>query len=326
MGSLYCNTFCPVGSFLGFISKFSIFIIKFDEVKCTSCGKCAVVCKSLCIDVKQKSIDVSRCVDCFNCISVCPEGAIKFQRERKKPVLHPSIKIVSEPTDMNKRNFIVGSVTSIIGTLSLSNVLKANSISGAKKPTVIKNEKSCYPSPPGSVSLVNMNNNCIACHLCVSACPTNVLQPSFLQYGLTAMMQPYMDYNVNYCNFECTKCGDICPTGAILPVSKNEKKTLQIGKVTFIKENCVVFTENTACGSCSEHCPTQAVHMVPYKDNITIPEVNPDICIGCGACEHACPTRPYRAIFVNGNLVHEIAQKPKTDKMEKANPEEDFPF
>jgi formate hydrogenlyase subunit 6/NADH:ubiquinone oxidoreductase subunit I len=111
-----------------------------------------------------------------------------------------------------------------------------------------------------------------------------------------------------------------------LPVSKKEKKTLQIGKVTFIKENCVVFTEHTACGSCSEHCPTQAVHMVAYKDNLTIPEINPEICIGCGACEHACPTRPYRAIFVNGNLVHETAQEPNTDKLEKANQEEDFPF
>ena len=30
-----------------------------------------------------------------------------------------------------------------------------------------------------------------------------------------------------------------------------------------------------------------------------------------GACEYACPTTPYKAIYVEGNAIHQLAEKPK---------------
>jgi ferredoxin len=135
-----------------------------------------------------------------------------------------------------------------------------------------------------------------------------------------------MDYDTNYCTYECVTCAEVCPTGAILPLTIEDKKTLQIGKVFFIKENCVVYTENTACGSCSEHCPTQAVKMVPYIGALTIPETNNEICVGCGACEYACPVVPYKAIYVDGNPVHLTAKKPVQEKLEEPSMQEEFPF
>ncbi len=97
------------------------------------------------------------------------------------------------------------------------------------------------------------------------------------------------------------------------------KKLTQIGKAVFIKDNCIVKTEKTACGACSEHCPTKACSMIPYEGTLVIPEVIDDICIGCGACEHACPTRPYRAIFVDGNPNHEAAKKPEIKELQVYN-------
>jgi ferredoxin len=138
-------------------------------------------------------------------------------------------------------------------------------------------------------------------------------------------MQPHMDYAVEYCNYECTICSEVCPTGAIMPLTVEDKKLTQIGKVNLILDKCVVITDDTACGSCSEHCPTQAVTMVPYNDELTIPEIRTDICIGCGACEYACPVRPYTAIFVDGNSIHQVAMTPEVEELD-VEIHEDFPF
>jgi ferredoxin len=137
-------------------------------------------------------------------------------------------------------------------------------------------------------------------------------------------MQPRMDFHRGFCNFDCTRCTDVCPTGAIMPLMIEAKKLTQIGKAVFIKDNCIVQTEKTACGACSEHCPTKACHMVPFEGKLLIPEVKDDICVGCGACEYACPTKPYKAIFVDGNPIHEAALKPETEELDAAPV--DFPF
>jgi ferredoxin len=136
-----------------------------------------------------------------------------------------------------------------------------------------------------------------------------------------------MDYLTSFCNFDCNKCGQVCPTGAILPLTTEEKHVTQMGKAVFVRQNCVVYTDETDCGACSEHCPTKAVHMVPYKNGLVIPEVDQDICIGCGACEHPCPVEaPYKAIFVNGNPVQQIAKTPEKGEKQIIDDTEDFPF
>ena len=107
-------------------------------------------------------------------------------------------------------------------------------------------------------------------------------------------------FDNGFCNYNCTVCGDVCPTGALVPLSVEEKNHTQMGKVKFIIENCIVYYDETSCGACSEHCPTQAVHMVPYKDHLTIPETDPSICVGCGGCEYVCPAVPFKSIYVEG--------------------------
>jgi ferredoxin len=163
-------------------------------------------------------------------------------------------------------------------------------------------------SPPGAVSEERLLARCTACHLCVSKCPSKVLKPAFLEYGFGGIMMPKMDFEKGFCNYSCTVCSDVCPNDALVSLSVAQKHGLQIGKVVFEPELCVVHTEGWNCGACSEHCPTQAVKMVPYKDGLTVPVVDADICVGCGACEFICPVRPKRAIFVEGNKVHKQAR------------------
>lgn len=315
-GRLYCNIFCPVGTLFGLLSKVSLFRIKFDETACTRCGRCSIGCKSSCIDFLKHHVDVTRCVDCFNCINICQDKALSYgiAKLKKKP----------QETDENKRKVIVGSILLLFG---ISRVTSGQDkiAPKPKKDSTVKENKTHPVCPPGGVGLVDFNRDCTACSLCINACPNGVLEPAITQYGIAGIMQPVMNYHKSFCTYNCTICTEICPTNALHPLLLDAKKLTQLGKVNFIKDNCIVKTEKTACGACSESCPTKAVYMIPYEGNLLIPEVNVDICIGCGHCEFACPTVPYKAIFVDGNSVHVAAKKPENVQSEIKTPVE-FPF
>ncbi len=316
-GRLYCNTVCPVGTLLGVVSKVSLLRIRIDGSECSKCGRCAVACKASCIDFMGKSVDLSRCVACFNCLDTCPDNAVFYGLPdfRKKSAVR-----VKEP-DEGKRSFVSGIMLLLFG---ISRVARSRDDVVPQKLSTIAEERTSPVCMPGATSIENFQERCTACSLCVSACPKNVIHPSLLEYGLTGIMQPRMDYHKGFCNFDCVKCTEICPTGALMPLDVEAKKLTQIGVAVFIKENCIVHTEKTDCGACSEHCPTKAVQMVPYEGTLVIPEVTKEICIGCGACEYACPTVPYKAIFVDGNRNHIAAEKPEVE--EATLKVEDFPF
>lgn len=341
-GRLYCNTVCPVGGLLSLVSRYSFFRIAIDEGDCKGCGLCEKACKSECIDRKRKTVDFDRCVGCFNCFEVCPRDGIMLQTSwgwkiqgsnnlaRAKRLAEKRARPAELQADQRRRQIIFGPLVALAAWQGLP----SPGVSPAeKKPIVstkastVREQKTGPVSPPGSRSVEHFTSICTACHLCVSACPSKVLAPAFLQYGPLGILQPTMEYHSGYCNFDCVICSEVCPSGAILPISPEEKKLAQLGTAKFVKENCIVETEGTDCGACSEHCPTKAVNMVPYKGKLVIPEVKEEYCVGCGACEHACPTRPYRAIYVDGNPVHKVAKKNEAKQIEqKVDYKEDFPF
>lgn len=326
-GRLYCNTVCPVGTLLGYVSRVSLFRIFIDADLCSKCGRCDRICKSSCMNFREGEVDFSRCVACYNCLTICPDNAVRYSTAHKKvlPVLRDVSASSAAIPDESKRNFLLSSLLMLFGVNRFSGAGAADIPEPAQE-TIIPEKKKLPLSPPGSVSIGHFNKACTACTLCVSVCPTHVLQPSLFEYGVEGFLQPRMDFHAGFCNFDCTACGEVCPTGAILPLNMEQKHVTQIGIVKFEMENCVVYTDNTSCGACSEHCPTRACDMVPYIGDLTIPEVDESTCIGCGACEYICPTRPYRAIYVDGNFRHEIADRPETEKVDKEVDFEDFPF
>ena len=121
-------------------------------------------------------------------------------------------------------------------------------------------------------------------------------------------MQPEMSYERGYCRPECNKCSQVCPAGAIKPITVAEKSSIQIGHAVWVAENCIVNSDGQKCGNCARHCPTGAIQMVPKDANdpksLQIPVINTERCIGCGACENLCPSRPFSAIYVEGHEVH----------------------
>jgi ferredoxin len=305
-GRLYCNTVCPVGTTLGLLSKISIFHISIKESSCTQCGLCEKSCKSQCIDSKVMKVDNTRCVSCFNCISACKKGSMKYELRYRKPKAEP----VQRTIDNSRRTFLLTS-GAIMSTLAFANV-NVNKIVSGKKDAMLARRP---VMPPGAHTIGHFNAHCTGCQLCVSKCPMHVLKPAALQYGISGIMQPHLEFSTDiFCDYNCNICSQVCPTGALRPLPVEEKKLVQIGSARFRKDKCVVFKYEKDCGACSEHCPTQAVHMIPYKNGLTIPEVTEDICIGCGGCESICPAQPYRAIYVEGTTTQITAKKPTDAK------------
>ena len=306
-GRTYCNTICPVGTLLGFLSRFAWFKPVIDTSKCVNCRKCERNCKAACIDLKRHEIDYSRCVACMDCIGQCNKGAISYAH---RPATHNAVANGTETekgnVDESKRRFLT--TTALLATTA---ALKSQGKKVDGGLAVIEDKK--IPNratpiiPPGAKSARDFYQHCTGCQLCVSVCPNDVLRPSG---KLTTLMQPEMSYERGYCRPECTKCSDVCPTGAIRPISVAEKSSRQIGHAVWIKANCIPLTDGVECGNCARHCPSGAIVMVPSEagnpDSLKIPAVNVERCIGCGACENLCPARPFSAIYVEGSEMHRV--------------------
>ena len=325
-GRLFCNSICPVGALLSLFSRFSWYRINLDESTCTHCGNCERSCKAEAIDSKSLTVDASRCVECFNCLSVCPKGSVQYLPRNKRTKAEETV--VEKPlqlvkADQNSRRTFLATGATIAASLPVVSALAEVGDGHAKGHGKghghgKKSLDHALPIvPPGAGSIVRFTELCTGCQLCVTRCPSQVLRPAGLEYGFDYLLKPHMAYISSYCNYECTACAEICPNQAILPITKEEKITTQVGVAHFYKGRCVVNLEEQDCGACAEHCPTQAVHMIPFKGTLTIPSVDPDLCIGCGGCESICPVRPGRAIVIHANKVHQVVEKPEEEEVKE---------
>lgn len=306
-GRTWCSNICPVGTVLGLVSRFSLYRPVIDRDKCRNCHKCEHNCKASCIDIENHKIDYSRCVACMDCLSECKFDALRYENTRFR--LNPTISNGSaakdgNPADASRRTFLA--TTALVAGAAVVEAQEKKVDGGL----AIVQEKQ-IPSrdlplkPAGSLSLKNFSSHCTGCQLCVSSCPNGVLRPSD---KLDTLMQPEMSFERGFCRPECTRCGEVCPTGAIHPVTKEEKTAIHIGIAVVVPDNCVAYSRGVQCGNCARHCPAGAILMVPRDKDaaepVMVPSVNADRCLGCGACEYLCPSRPFSAIYVNGRDRH----------------------
>lgn len=219
-----------------------------------------------------------------------------------------------EATDKGRRAFLVGGAAVIGGSLLSSIPMRAEEeeIKDKKRdggfaevlPKKAPNRKTPI-TPFGSESVEKFYKHCTACQLCVTVCPNNVLRPSS---RFEHLMQPEMSFEKGYCRPECVKCSEVCPAGAILKITPEEKTEWKVGTAGVDYDLCVVNRDGVSCGNCAHHCPVGAIKMVRKnpddEKSPRIPSVNEEKCIGCGACENLCPSRPISAITVNGYSVH----------------------
>ena len=297
---------------------------RIDYSRCVVCGDCIDKCRKGAISLSSRRADkqtsrqvdkqTSRQVDKQTSGQVDMLTGGQVNKQAGKQANNANLLVNSSAGDLSavnslsvdtgRRSFLLGLAVASTAAAMAQEKKKVDGGLAAIEDKVAP-ERLTPITPPGSLSAQHFARHCTACQLCVSNCPNGVLRPST---DLSTFMQPTMSYERGYCRPECTRCGDVCPTGAINPITRADKSAMQIGHAVWIKKNCVPLTDGVECGNCARHCPTGAITMVPVdpKDerSLKIPAVNEARCIGCGACENLCPARPFSAIYVEGHEVH----------------------
>jgi len=314
-GRTWCNTVCPVGTTLSFFSRFALLRPVIDTDRCKNCKACEHHCKASCIDIAEHKIDYSRCVDCFNCIGQCKFDALHYKfaygkdssaapqndkTVRQNDKAAPQKDHTATESVAGRRAFLAATAVAL-GTTALR--AQSKKVDGGFAEVLPKQapERETPLTPPGSRSVKDFYRHCTACQLCVASCPNHVLRPSS---DLEHLMQPEMSYESGFCRPECTRCSEVCPSGALCRISREEKTEYHIGTARVDREACLS-AQGTNCGNCSRKCPTGAIRMVEDPDTgLPVPTVAEEICIGCGACEFLCPVRPVSAITVEGRYEH----------------------
>ena len=253
---IFCTNFCPVGTILGLISKISLNKIYISEV-CVSCGQCERNCPSGCINSKEKKVDNETCIKCLKCLEVCPKGGIKFGIAPKKDVKF-SIK--------RRQLIIAGTALALFGSMIKAGIEIKDKIVEKLKDVIL---------PPGAVNKETFFNKCLNCNLCVENCPQKILVKANDEYGAV-----HIDYSKGVCDYNCHKCSEVCPSGAIKKLTLEEKQKTRIAMAMINEDKC------SQCGECVKACPVHAI----IKENGKPPVLNALKCIGCGACKQACRT------------------------------------
>jgi len=281
----WCTHLCPLGALLGLIAAVSPFGRKVTK-GCNLCGLCVAECPSGAASTKEGVWKKAECFLCGRCQLLCPQGAIDFGFLRGKEGQ-------KERIDLRRRE--------VIGALAGGAIFSSLLLAGrpSRRPGVIR--------PPGSLPEEEFLSRCVRCGECMKVCLTGGLQPALFQAGLEGIWTPVFDFRLGYCQYSCTLCTQVCPTGAIRRLTPEEKAKVRIGIAHIDRSRCIPYAQGINCIVCEEHCPTpkkaisfvEGEVMTPQgRKKVKLPTVDPSLCIGCGICEYKCPLKDRPAIVV----------------------------
>jgi len=202
--------------------------------------------------------------------------------------------------DIKRRDLLIGGIAGLGGGLVFhAQPGKQNLNQPAPDPELIR--------PPGALAEAAFLAKCIRCGECMKACPTNSIQPAFLESGLKGMWSPLLKMRVGYCEYHCNLCSEVCPTGAIAKLPMEKKQKTKIGLSMVDKNRCLPYAYGRECQLCYDQCPlpTKAISMVTAEVtrgdktySLKQPQIDSKLCIGCGICENKCPVEGKAAIRV----------------------------
>jgi len=285
----WCRVVCPLGALYAVFGRFSL--IRREVAACNHCQRCKSDCRMGAIKDGPDYVK-GECILCLDCVYTCPQHSTKFSFSgwsfaRKKE------KLPESGNGISRRQFLFLAVFSgLPAKVSLKDVFFSPR---PRKQKVLR--------PPAALAEEEFLNRCVRCGNCMKVCITNGLQPALFNAGLDAMWTPQLVPEVGYCEYHCTLCGNVCPTGAIPKLSESRKLKTRLGLARIDRNICIPWKKNQPCIVCEEHCPVfnKAITFKKVEIDgkiISRPYMNPRLCIGCGICQTKCPVRPERAIRV----------------------------
>ncbi len=278
----WCRNLCPLGTLLGWLGRFSLFK-RIPPGLCGDCGKCRELCPTT---FDQDILVKEECILCMECQLHCPHQRISF-----RPTARPKI---AGPLLPERRLLLGGMATGLL--LAIPARFR------------LPEKESRLLRPPGVLEEEDFLNKCVRCGECMKVCLKNALYPAAWQAGMEGLYTPLVIPRLGYCEYNCTLCGQVCPTGAIPKLSTDVKRRQVIGKAVLDKNHCLPFARKTDCIVCEEHCPipskairsreTEVMGLDGVRKTVKEPYVVEEICNGCGICENVCPLETKAGIEV----------------------------
>ncbi len=291
----WCRALCPLGALYGLAARFS-WLRRRPGKLCPDCGDCQAVCKMGAIHADTVvRHQTAECQLCLSCLESCQKERISFTfgSSSKRPTL-----------DLGRRQVLTG----IAAGVAAVPLIRLGS--------VVRRPDEFLLRPPGVEAEEAFLSRCIRCGECFKVCPTGGLQPTWWEAGLEGLYTSRLVPRLGYCEYNCTLCSQVCPTGAIPKMSLEVKQNSRMGTAFINRSRCIVFTEGRDCLVCEEHCPVAPKAITYYEDEVKdlsgkkvrvkLPLMVPDQCIGCGTCENKCPVGGEAAIRVKRSLRVEI--------------------
>ena len=287
----WCRYLCPLGALLGLVAKVQV-LRPLASGACGSCGACAGACRVGAIETGASGARVvtSECTMCLDCLVACPRPAgMTLGVATARPVGAPTTPAAGTPS-------------------SPSAPASARPSSwGLGSPE--RSSARAWYGPRAPRTRPSFLSRCLRCAECIKACPTSGLQPTLLEAGLEGIWTPVLRSRLGYCDYACTACGQICPSGAIPSSACARSASRSSGWPSSTRDRCLPWAQDTPCIVCQEMCPVadKAIELRGERlitradgsrDYLARPVVIADRCIGCGICEYKCPLEGPAAIVV----------------------------
>jgi polyferredoxin len=278
----WCRNLCPLGTLLGLCARFSP-LCRVPGELCPDCKACRTVCPT---SFDREILQRDECILCMDCLRACNFARVGFRFRFRGRQGQPYLP---------ERRVLLGGLLSGFFLSGFFRFRRPEAAVGVLRPPGVRDE-------------AEFLKKCVRCGECMKVCLKSALYPAVTEAGGAGLFTPVVIPRLGYCEYNCTLCGQVCPTAAIPNLPASEKKRAVIGKAVFDKNHCLPFARKTNCIVCEEHCPIPGkairsetvieLDLMGRNVQLKKPYVVEELCNGCGICENVCPLEGKAGITV----------------------------